>query len=116
MLRYRLMTWSMTYESSLLDANSTEQFEIGQHLACTQDYAGQRLFGNADGQAGILADSPVEVLQQRAAAGKNDALIADVGAQFGGRAFQCDADRIQNRSHAFRDRFPDFAVVHGDGF
>src|SRR3546814_8813541 len=45
---------------------------------CSSDLdgdAGQRIFGDGDGQAGLVAQLVVQPLQQRAAAGQDDALV-----------------------------------------
>ena len=50
-----------------------------------------------------------EILEQRAAAGEDDAAVADVGAQFGRSALQGDADGVDDGGHALGEGFADFA-------
>src|SRR5262249_2424706 len=60
------------------DRNLPQQIERRQHRPRSQRNARQRILGERDGQAGLLAQALVEVLQHRAAAGDNDSLVHDV--------------------------------------
>src|SRR5215467_4430475 len=73
-----------------VDANLTQQLEIAEHLASTEHYRSQRIVGDRNGQAGFLADALVEILEQCAAAGEDDAAVADVGGKFGRGALESD--------------------------
>ena len=60
--------------------------------------AGQRILGDGDRQAGLVAQHFVEALQQRAAAGEDDALVADVGGELGRGVLERDADAFDDRA------------------
>src|SRR5690348_4570298 len=59
-----------------------------QRTATAAGDAGQRVVGNLHVQAGFLGDQPVQVAQQRAAAGQHDATLGHVRAQLGRRLLQ----------------------------
>src|SRR5208337_3671092 len=99
---------------SLLDRNLTQQLEVREHLARAQHHAAQRVVGDRNRQSRFLADAFVEVLDERAAAGEHDAVVADIGGEFGRRAFERHADGIHDGRNAFTERFADFAVVYCD--
>ena len=61
-----------------VDLDFAQQAEIREHLAGPEHDRCQRIVGHGDGQAGFFADALVEVLDERAAAGKDDAAIGDV--------------------------------------
>src|SRR5689334_15462505 len=50
--------------------------------------AGERIVGDVDMEARLLGDQPVEIAQQRAAAGQHDAAFGDVGAELGRRLLE----------------------------
>ena len=89
-------------------ATRRSSLKVGQHLAGAQDDAGQRIFGDGDGQPGLLANPLIQILQHRAAARQYDAAIADIGAQFRRRPFQRDADRIHDSGDAFAKALREF--------
>lgn len=75
--------------------------------------AGQRIFGDRDGQAGLVAQFIVQTLQQRAAASQNDPLIHNVRRQFRRSIFQSDPDTLNDGADRFRQRVGDLALVDG---
>src|SRR5450631_970150 len=101
--------------SCLVDLDLPQQAEVAQHLARAKNYAGQRIIGDGNRQAGLFANALIEILDQRSAAGQHNAAIADIRAQFRGRAFQRDANRIHDRRDALGQGLTNFAVFDGDG-
>ena len=53
--------------------------QVGEHHACAHDHRGQRVLGDEPDKAGFVAQSPVEVAQERAAAREDNAAIVDIG-------------------------------------
>src|SRR5579864_1034779 len=102
-------------QETSVNRDQAQEAEIAEHLSRAEDDRSERVVGDRDWQARFLANALVEILQERAAAGQNDAAVADVGGKFGRRAFEGDANRVQNRGDAFGKRFADFAVVNRDG-
>src|SRR5580693_4846365 len=81
-------------KTALVDANLPQQLEIAQHFAGAQHHGRQRVIGDGNREAGFFADALVEILQKRAAAGQDDAAVADVGGKFWRSAFQSHANGI----------------------
>src|SRR5579875_1848567 len=79
-----------------LNCDTAQEFEVGQHLACSQDDRGERVLGNRNRQSGLLANAPVQIFDQRSAAGEHDTAVADVGAELRRSALQRHANRVQN--------------------
>src|ERR1051326_4227208 len=102
--------------SALFDRNLPEQIEIGEHLARSERDARQRILGQRDREAGLFAQALVEVLQHRAAAGDDDALVHDVGRQLGRRALQGDTDGLDDRGDRLAERLADLFVADDEGF
>src|SRR5258708_1663930 len=109
LLCYRC-TGALMGVKTLFDGHPPEQLEIRQHLAGAQDHAGQGFLGDGDGQSGFFANPPIQILEQRSAAGQYNPLIADIGAEFRGSALEDHADRIHNSVHTLGKRFANFAV------
>src|SRR5215210_4835436 len=76
--------------------------------------AGQRVVGDRDGKAGFIAQHFVEALQQRPAAGQHDALVANIGGEFGRSILECDADALDDGPDRLGQRFGDLALVDRD--
>ncbi len=62
----------------------------------------------------MVARQHIEVAQQRAAPGKDDSLVEDVGGQLRRRALQRDADRFHGLVNRLHQRFPDLFVSYLD--
>ena len=62
------------------------------------------------GIATMVARQHIEVAQQRAAPGKDDSLVEDVGGRLRRRALQRDADRFHGLVNRLHQRFPDLFV------
>src|SRR5579871_4712834 len=56
-----------------------------------------RINGDRHRQPGRMAQDEIEIAEQRAAAGQHDALVDDVGGEFGGGVFEGHLDRLDNR-------------------
>src|SRR4030095_16216728 len=55
-----------------VDENLPKKIEIVQHLAGSETHRGQRIVRHGDGQAGLLPQAFVQVLEEGAAAGGHD--------------------------------------------
>ncbi len=83
-----------------VDGDFAQQLEVGEHLARAEDDRGERVVGDGDGQAGLFADALVEIFDQRAAAGEDDAAVGDVGGELGRGALEGDADGVDDGGDA----------------
>src|SRR2546427_8657864 len=70
--------------SRSVDRDLAQEVEVIQHLPRAQDDRGLRVVRHRDGEAGLLAEALVEVLELRAAAGQDDSLVHDVRGQLRG--------------------------------
>ena len=84
----------------LIDRDLPQELEVGEHLACSQNDRGKRVIGYGDREACFFADALVEILDERTAAGEDDAAIGDVGGEFRRSAFECDANSVDDRRDA----------------
>src|SRR5947209_20283544 len=62
----------------LFERDSPEQVEVRQHFPGAEHDRRQRLFGELHRQAASLAPASVELLQERPAAGQDDAAVGEV--------------------------------------
>jgi len=85
--------------------DALEERELLEDATGAFGHGGQRIIGNVNRQAGFLRDEPVNVPQQRPAAGHNDPSVNQVRGQFRWAAFQRDADRFQDARQGFLQRF-----------
>ncbi len=87
-----------------------------EHLSGAQHDAGQRVIGDRDGEPGLLADALIEILDESAAAGEDNAAVADVGAEFGRGALERYADGVDEWWRCIRHSASRISpVVDGDG-
>src|SRR5450631_2309910 len=70
--------------SSLGSKDGAEPLHALERHAAAANDAGERIFGDKDGQAGLLGKQAVEIAQQRAAASEHHAALGDVGTELGG--------------------------------
>src|SRR3954447_16192238 len=82
-----------------------------QRAAGAERNAGERIVGDGDGKAGFVAQHLVETLKQRAAAGEDDALVADVGGELRRGILERDADAFDDGADRLRKRLGDLALV-----
>src|SRR5437899_5160808 len=94
----------------LLNGDVLEEREFIQDLAGPHHDRGERVVGQHDGEARLLAQQGVEVAEERAAAGQHDALVDDVRRQLGWRALETDADRLDDLVDGLEERVPDLLV------
>src|SRR2546425_466299 len=94
----------------LLNGDVLEEREFIQDLAGPHHDGGERVVGQHDGEARLLAQQGVEVAEERAAAGQHDALVDDVRGQLGWRALETDADRLDDLVDGLEERVPDLLV------
>src|SRR5436190_1490670 len=121
-LRYRLRNDSIGGRPGarplpvyLVYRNLAQEPEIAEHAAGSEDDGGERVVGDGDGEPGLFADALVEIFEQGAAAGEDDAAVADIGAQLGRRALEGDADGVDDGGDALGEGLADFGVVDRDG-
>src|ERR1035437_1583775 len=80
----------------LVYRHTAQQPEIAEHLARAEHDRRQRIIRDRNWQAGLFADALVEILKQRAAAGKHDAAVADIGRKFRWRPLERDAAGVED--------------------
>src|SRR5713101_3412381 len=81
-----------------------------EHLARAHHDRRERVGGDGDRQAGLLAQQHVEVAQECAAAREYDPLPDNIGGQFRRRAFERDSHRLDNLVHRLHQRLADLLV------
>src|SRR5690242_2672331 len=74
--------------ASVVGEDRTEVLHLLESLARAAHHAGQRVVGDDHREPGLLHQQPVEVAQERAAAGEHHALLGDVRAELGRRLLQ----------------------------
>ena len=72
------------------DCDFFEEAEFVQAAAGADGDSGQRVFGQHDGKTGRFSQQDVHVLEARAAADQDDALVDDIRRQFRRRMLQRD--------------------------
>ena len=77
--------------------DAAEDFLFHRPAGAERD-AGQRIVGDGDRQAGLVAQHLVEPLEQRAAAGQHDALVDDVGGKLRRGVLERDAHALDDRA------------------
>src|SRR3989449_2465638 len=99
---------------TLIDRDLSQQLEITKHFPRSEDHARQRILRQRDRQAGLFANSLIEILDERPATGKHDTAIGDVRGKLGRRALQNDANRIDDDIDALVQRLANFFIGHDD--
>src|SRR5579871_104652 len=99
----------------LVDRDLAEELEVGEHLAGSKDYGGQRVVGDGDREAGFFADALVEVLDESASTGEDDAAVGDIGGELGRGALEGYADGVDDGGDALGEGFAYLRVLDGDG-
>src|SRR6185437_12500292 len=74
-----------SFESEVAWTDLVHQLE---NATATARDAGKWIIGHDDGQARFFCQEFVDVAQESASAGQNDAMLGDVASEFGGRLFQ----------------------------
>src|SRR5437763_4395957 len=72
-------------ETEVTGAQLVHQLE---NAPATARHAGERVIRHDDGQTGLFREELVDIAQQRATAGEDDAALGDVGAKLGGSLFE----------------------------
>src|SRR5579871_3434391 len=111
-----VLTAHCSWLIALFDRYFSQQLEVAEHLAGAQYNAAQRVVGDGHRQAGFFADALVEIFQQRAASGEDDASVADIGGELRRRPLKRDADRIHDGRNALAERLANFSVIDRDRF
>src|SRR2546426_2811033 len=101
--------------SRSVDRDLAQEVEVIQHLPRAQDDRGLRVVRHRDGEAGLLAEALVEVLELRAAAGQDDSLVHDVRGQLRGGLLQSDAHGLNDVGDRFRERLADLLIGNHQG-
>src|SRR5690625_1731117 len=70
----------------------------------------QRLLGDRDRKAGLLAEAEVEIKEMRAAPGQHHAIIDNIGGKIGRRRLQRDHYGLDDLLHGLGQRFCDLAL------
>src|SRR3977135_764203 len=79
--------------------------------ATTARHAGERIVGDDHRESGLLHQELIDVAQQRAAAGEDNAALGYVGTQLGGRLFECLLDRADDALEGLLQRLEDLVAV-----
>ena len=58
---------------ALLNRNLAQQLEVAEHFSSAQHHAAERIISDRDRQAGFFADTLVQILQQGATTGEDNA-------------------------------------------
>src|SRR6185295_1428298 len=107
--------WKLeTRNLTLFYRNFAQQLEIAEHLARAQHHAAERIVGDRNRQPGFLANTFVQILEQRPSSGQHDAAVADVSGEFRRGAFERHPDGIHDGRNTFAEGLADFTVVHGN--
>src|SRR4051812_38107284 len=80
----------------------SQKIHVLKRLAGAANDASERIFRERDRKAGLLLDQDVEVREQRAAAGEDDAVVDDVGGKLGRSALERGLDRFDHGRDRFR--------------
>src|SRR6185295_12891425 len=92
----------------------TEVLHLLERFARAAHDAGQGIVGHDYRQAGFFHQQPVEVAQQRAAAGQHHALFGDVGAELGRGLLEGGLDRRHDLVERFGERLEDLVGRDGE--
>ena len=98
-----------------VDGDLPEQVDVREHRAGPERDRVERQLGDRDREAGLLAQAPVEVLQERAAAREDDPLVHDVGRELGRRLLEGDADGVDDDPDRLRERLAHLGVGQREG-
>ena len=82
-----------------------------ERLAASEDDRADGIVGHHHGEARLLAQEDVQVGQEGAASGEDDALVDDVGRELGRRLLQRQEDGLDDRVRRLGQRFPDLVGV-----
>ena len=78
----------------LRDRDVLQEAQLVEHLARAHDDGRERIFGRHDRKTGFLSQEDVEVPEQRAATGEDDALVDDVGSELRRAALEAYPDAV----------------------
>src|SRR5262249_35726207 len=99
----------------LFQRDAAQQIEVREHLPRAENDRRQRIFCELDGKPGFLAQSLVEIPEQRPAACEDDPAVEDVCRQLRWNPLERVPDRLTDRAYRVAERLPDLLVVHPDG-
>src|SRR4051794_22694277 len=85
-----------------------------QRSASAERNAGERVVGDGDGKAGLVAQHLVETLQERSSTGQDDALVADIGGKLGRSVLKSDANAFDDSANRLGECFGNLALVDRD--
>ncbi len=95
----------------LVERDLPQQRQIRQHPSRADDDRGQRILGHENGKARFVAKPLVEVTQQRAAAGEDDAAVEDVSGKLWRHSLERVANRLDDETNRLGQRVADVAVA-----
>src|SRR2546421_626664 len=99
---------------SRCEQNFLEHFELLEALPRSEHDGVQRILRPPDGHPRLRRQPGVEPVQQRAAAGDDDALLHHVGGQLGRRPVERVLDRVADCLHGLLDGLPKLDRGHDD--
>src|SRR5579864_3858749 len=103
---------SRSLPAILVERDAAQQIDVGQHLSGAEHHRRQRIFGQLHRQSRFVAEAPVELFQQGAAAGEDDSAIVDVGGELRRDTFEGVVNRLHDRFDRFGHRRTDLRVGH----
>src|SRR5690625_2617334 len=87
-----------------------EAIQMFERPSRTESDTMQRLLGDRDRKAGLLAEAEIEIKEMRAAPGQHHAVVDDIGGEIGRRGLQRDHDGLDDLLHGLGQRFGDLAL------
>ena len=91
-----------------------QQTEIVEHLSGSQNDARERVFSQSYRKSGLLANTLVQIPDQRAASGEDDALVGDIGRKFGRSPFKNHTNRVHDNVDALVEGLADQLFASGN--
>src|SRR5688572_15111140 len=90
------------------DRHFFQELDVIERLAAAKDDAADRVIADHDGQASLLTQKHVDVLEQRTAAREHHAFVHDVGRELGRRSLESEQHRLDDGVERLGQGFADF--------
>src|ERR1700730_4824796 len=97
-----------------IDGHIAQQRQFIERLARAHHDRRERVVGECDRQAGLLAQQHVEVAQECSATRKHDSLLDYIGGECRRRAFERDTHRLDDLIYRFHQRLADLLIGNLD--
>src|SRR5215469_689462 len=96
-----------------VDRNGAQKLEVAQHFPRAEYHGRQWIVRDGNWQARFFPNALIEILDERATPGQNNAAVADIRGEFGRRALEGHPNGVDDRGDVLRERLANFAVVDG---